>query len=220
MRPLLSFSIYSANGIKNLFTEDVYAVKGRNGCKGGNGGRGSTAGNGEKGEDVVWDGATYQGGLGGRGIRFKFSHVDQTITNGGAGGSGAMAYQNGGNGNSVEIQDYYDDTSSHSGFSAYEYGHFDQASPASTAQPSMVQQVQNYGDGGDGGHGGAGRGGFGSAQDYYQSTTDPNNSNKKMYLKMTFTGYTTTAFQSADGGAGNTGRGGIILCYADKELFF
>lgn len=211
---------YSANGIKNLFTEDVYAVKGRNGCKGGNGGRGSTAGNGEKGEDVVWDGVTYQGGLGGRGIRFKFSHVDQTITNGGAGGSGAMAYQNGGNGNSVEIQDYYDDTSSHSGFSAYEYGHFDQASPASTANPSMVQQVQNYGDGGDGGHGGAGRGGFGSAQDYYQSTTDPNNSNKKMYLKMTFTGYTTTAFQSADGGAGNTGRGGIILCYADKELFF
>lgn len=211
---------YSANGIKNLFTEDVYAVKGRNGCKGGNGGRGSTAGNGEKGEDIVWDGVTYQGGLGGRGLRFKFSKIDQTITNGGAGGSGAMPYQNGGNGGSVEIQDYYDDTTSHSGYSAYEYGHFDQAPPASTANPSTVQQVQNYGDGGDGGHGGAGRGGFGSAQDYYQSATDPNNSNKNIYLKMTFTGYVTTAFQSADGGAGNSGRGGIILCYADKELFF
>ena len=210
---------YSKNGIKNLFTEDVYAVKGRNGCKGGNGGRGSTAGNGEVGEDVVWDGVTYQGGKGGRGLKFNFSRVDQTITNGGAGGSGAMAYQSGGNGGSVTVQDYYDDTSSHSGYNAYEYGHFDQAPPASTASPSQVQQTQNYGDGGDGGHGGGGRGGFGSAQDYYNSTTDPT-TNKKIYLKMSFTGYVTSAFQSADGGAGNQGRGGIILCYADKELFF
>lgn len=210
----------SANGIKNLFTEAVYAKKGINGCKGGNGGRGSTAGNGESGEDVVWKGVTYRGGMGGRGLKFKFERIDQTITNGGAGGSGAMPYQNGGNGGSVEIQDYYNDTDSHSDYSAYEYGHFDQASPANTANPSQIQQVQNYGDGGDGGHGGAGRGGFGSAQDYYQSATDPNNSNKKIYLKMTFTGYVTTAFQSASGGAGNSGRGGIILCYADKELFF
>ena len=82
-----------------------------------------------------------------------------------------------------------------------------------------MQQTQNYGDGGDGGHGGGGRGGFGSAQDYYQSATDPS-TNKKIYLKMAFSGYVTTAFQSADGGAGNSGRGGIILCYADKELFF
>ena len=209
----------SANGIKNLFNEEVYAKKGRNGCKGGNGGRGSTAGNGEKGEDVVWNGTTYQGGAGGRGLKFKFSKVDQTITNGGAGGSGAMALQNGGDGGSVEVIDYYDDTSQHSGYSAYEYGHFDQAPPAATASPSQVQQTQNYGDGGDGGHGGGGRGGFGSAQDYYQSATDPS-TNKKIYLKMAFSGYVTTAFQSADGGAGNSGRGGIILCYADKELFF
>ena len=210
---------YSKNGIKNLFTEAVYAKKGRDGCKGGNGGRGSTAGNGEPGEDVVWDGVTYRGGLGGKGLKFNFTRVDQTITNGGAGGSGAQAYQNGGNGGSIEIQDYYDDTASHSGYSAYEYGHFDQAPPAATASPSQVQQTQDYGDGGDGGHGGGGRGGFGSAQDYYNSATDPTTS-KKIYLKMSFTGYATSAFQSANGGAGNSGRGGIILCYADKELFF
>lgn len=214
-----SAAYVSKNGIKNLFTEAVYAKKGRDGCKGGNGGRGSTAGNGEKGEDVVWNGTTYQGGAGGRGLKFKFSKVDQTITNGGAGGSGAMPFQAGGDGGSVSVIDYYDDTASHSGYSAYEYGHFDQAPPAATATPSQVQQTQDYGDGGDGGFGGAGRGGFGSAQDYYQSTTDPS-TNKKIYLKMAFSGYVTTAFQSADGGAGNSGRGGIILCYADKELFF
>lgn len=214
-----SAAYVSKNGIKNLFTEAVYAKKGRDGCKGGNGGRGSTAGNGEKGEDVVWNGTTYQGGAGGRGLKFKFSKVDQTITNGGAGGSGAMPFQAGGDGGSVSVIDYYDDTASHSGYSAYEYGHFDQAPPAATATPSQVQQTQDYGDGGDGGYGGAGRGGFGSAQDYYQSTTDPS-TNKKIYLKMAFSGYVTTAFQSADGGAGNSGRGGIILCYADKELFF
>ena len=214
-----SAAYVSKNGIKNLFTEAVYAKKGRDGCKGGNGGRGSTAGNGEKGEDVVWNGTTYQGGAGGRGLKFKFSKVDQTITNGGAGGSGAMPFQAGGDGGSVSVIDYYDDTSSHSGYSAYEYGHFDQAPPAATATPSQVQQTQDYGDGGDGGFGGAGRGGFGSAQDYYQSATDPS-TNKKIYLKMAFSGYVTTAFQSADGGAGNSGRGGIILCYADKELFF
>lgn len=214
-----SAAYVSKNGIKNLFTEAVYAKKGRDGCKGGNGGRGSTAGNGEKGEDVVWNGTTYKGGAGGRGLKFKFSKVDQTITNGGAGGSGAMPFQAGGDGGSVSVIDYYDDTASHSGYSAYEYGHFDQAPPAATATPSQVQQTQDYGDGGDGGYGGAGRGGFGSAQDYYQSTTDPS-TNKKIYLKMAFSGYVTTAFQSADGGAGNSGRGGIILCYADKELFF
>ena len=215
-----SGSYYSKNGIKNLFTEDVYAKKGRDGCKGGNGGRGSTAGNGEAGEDVVWNGVTYRGGLGGRGLRFKFNHVDQTITNGGAGGSGAMPYQNGSDGGSVSVEDFYDLTESkQSTHSAYEYGTFNQASPVNVP-PVSVQQVLNYGDGGDGGHGGAGRGGFGSAQDYYQSATDPNNNNKQIYLKMTFNGYSTGAYQSTEGGAGNVGRGGIILCYADKELFF
>ena len=215
-----SGSYYSKNGIKNLFNEDVYAKKGRDGCKGGNGGRGSTAGNGEAGEDVVWNGVTYRGGLGGRGLKFKFNHVDQTITNGGAGGSGAMPYQNGSNGGSVSVEDFYDLTESkQSTHSAYEYGTFNQASPVNVP-PVSVQQVLNYGDGGDGGHGGAGRGGFGSAQDYYQSATDPNNNNKQIYLKMTFNGYSTGAYQSTEGGAGNVGRGGIILCYADKELFF
>ena len=211
---------YSKNGIKNLFTDDVYAKKGRNGCKGGNGGRGSTAGNGESGEDVTWDGVTYRGGKGGKGLKFSFTHVDQTIANGGAGGNGAQPYSDGYEGGSVSVQDYYDSTSSKTGYQAYEYGHFDQASPHTTVNPSQVVQTQNYGDGGDGGHGGAGRGGFGSANDYYSSTTDPTTS-KKIYLKMTFNGYyLPEAYASADGGAGNSGRGGIILCYADKEIFF
>lgn len=210
---------YSANGIKNLFTEDVYAVKGRNGSKGGDGGRGSVAGNGEPGEDVVWDGVTYYGGRGGQGLKFQFTHVDQAITNGGAGGWGAQPYQNGANGGSVSIEDYYDDTASKQGYQAYEYGSFDQAVPAASGSPSVVRQEQNYGEGGDGGHGGAGRGGFGSANDYYQSSTDPT-TDKKMYLKMSLPPYNYTAFQSSDGGAGKAGRKGIILCYADKELFF
>lgn len=211
---------YSKNGIKNLFTDDVYAKKGRDGCKGGNGGRGSTAGNGEPGEDVVWDGVIRRGGKGGQGLKFKFTHVDQTIANGGAGGNGAQAYADGDQGGSVSVQDYYDATSTHSGYQAYEYGHFDQASPHVTVNPSSVVQTQNYGDGGDGGHGGGGRGGFGSANDYYSSMTDPT-TNKKIYLKMSFNGYyVPEAYASADGGAGNSGRGGIILCYADKEIFF
>ena len=215
-----SAAYYSKNGIKNLFTNDVYAKKGKDGCKAGNGGRGSTAGNGEPGEDVTWDGVLYRGGKGGQGLKFKFEHVNQTIANGGAGGNGAQPYLDGGNGGSVSIQDYTDATASKTGYQAYEYGHFDQASPAQSASPSQVRQDQNYGDGGDGGHGGAGRGGFGSANDYYSSTTDPT-TNKKIYLSMTFNGYyVPEAFASADGGAGNSGRGGIILCYADKELFF
>lgn len=215
-----SAAYYSKNGIKNLFTEDVYAKKGRDGCKGGNGGRGSTAGNGEAGEDITWDGVLYRGGKGGQGLKFKFTHVNQTIANGGAGGDGAQPYVHGGNGGSVTIQDYYDATASHSGYQAYEYGHFDQASPSSSLAPSQAIQNPNYGDGGDGGHGGAGRGGFGSANDYYSSTTDPT-TNKKIYLNMAFNGYyLPEAYASADGGAGNSGRGGIILCYADKEIFF
>lgn len=214
-----SGAYYSANGIKNLFTEDVYAIKGRNGCKGGNGGRGSVAGNGEAGEDVVWDGVRYYGGRGGKGMKFQFTHVDQTITNGGAGGWGAQPYQNGADGGSVAIEDYWDDTSSKSGYQAYEYGSFDQAAPAASGSPSTVIQVQEFGEGGDGGHGGAGRGGFGSANDYYQSSTDPTTS-KKMYLKMSLPPYNYSAFVSSDGGAGKAGKRGIILCYADKELFF
>ena len=214
-----SGAYYSANGIKNLFTETVYAIKGRNGCKGGNGGRGSVAGNGEAGEDVVWDGVRYYGGRGGKGMKFQFTHVDQTITNGGAGGWGAQPYQNGADGGSVAIEDYWDDTSSKSGYQAYEYGSFDQAAPAASGSPSTVIQVQEFGEGGDGGHGGAGRGGFGSANDYYQSATDPT-TNKKMYLKMSLPPYNYSAFVSSDGGAGKAGKRGIILCYADKELFF
>ena len=215
-----SAAYYSKNGIKNLFTEDVYAKKGRDGCKGGNGGRGSTAGNGEPGEDVVWDGTTYRGGKGGQGLKFKFEHVNQTIANGGAGGNGAQPYSDGGDGGSVAVQDYYDATASKTGYQAYEYGHFDQAAPHQSSNPSQVQQEQNYGDGGDGGHGGAGRGGFGSANDYYSSATDPT-TNQKIYLKMEFNGYyRPEIYASSDGGAGNSGRGGIILCYADKELFF
>lgn len=210
---------YSVNGIKNLFTTDVYAVKGKNGCKGGNGGRGSTAGNGEPGEDVEWDGITYKGGLGGKGYKFKFTHIDQAISNGGAGGSGAMPYYNGGNGGSSAIEDYWDDTSTQSGYQAYERVSFKQGEPASTAAPSAVVQNQNYGEGGDGGHGGAGRGGFGSANEYYQSGTDPV-TNKKTYLKAETEQYVPEAFRSANGGAGNNGKKGIILCYADKELFF
>ena len=211
---------YSKNGIKNLFTEDVYAKKGKNGCKGGNGGRGSTAGNGEPGEDIVWDGVIYRGGKGGRGIKFDFTHVRQTISNGGAGGNGAQPYADGENGGSVSIDYYYDVTASKTGYQAYEYGRFEQAAPHTTVNPSQVVQTQNYGDGGDGGHGGGGRGGFGSANEYYSSTTDPT-TNKKIYLEMTFQGYyNMETFASSDGGAGNSGRGGIILCYADKEVFF
>lgn len=214
-----SSAYYSKNGIKNLFTEDVYAIAGRNGCKGGNGGRGSVAGNGEAGEDVVWDGVRYYGGRGGKGMKFQFNHVNQSITNGGAGGWGAQPYQNGADGGSVAIEDYYDDTASKSGYQAYEYGSFDQAVPAASGSPSTVNQVQDYGEGGDGGHGGAGRGGFGSANDYYQSSTDPT-TNQKMYLKMSLPPYNYSAFQSSNGGAGKAGKKGIILCYADKELFF
>lgn len=214
-----SGSYLSVNGIKNLFTNDVYACKGRDGCKGGNGGRGSVSGNGEAGEDLVWDGVTYRGGQGGKGLKFQFTHVQQTITNGGAGGWGAQPYYNGQNGGSVSIIDYYDETASKSGYQAYEHGHFDQAAPASTARPSEVRQTQNYGEGGDGGHGGAGRGGFGSANDYYQASTDPT-SNKKIFLNMILSGYNYTVFQSSNGGAANNGRKGIVLCYADKELFF
>lgn len=210
----------SANGIKNLFTEAVYAVKGRNGCKGGNGGRGSVAGNGEPGEDIVWDGITYKGGLGGKGYKFKFTHVDQSIANGGAGGSGAMPYQNGGDGGSVSIEDYWDETSSKSGYQAYETVSFNQGAPAATAFPSTVVQTQNFGDGGDGGHGGAGRGGFGSANELYQTSYNDPTTNKKTYLKAETEPYIPEAFESADGGAGNNGKKGIILCYADKELFF
>ena len=215
-----SAAYYSKNGIKNLFTEDVYAKKGKNGCKAGNGGRGTTAGNGEAGEDIVWDGVTYRGGKGGRGLKFDFTHVKQTISNGGAGGYGAQPYSDGEDGGSVSVADYYDVTASKTGYQAYEYGHFEQAAPHTTVNPSQVVQTQNYGDGGDGGHGGAGRGGFGSANDYYSSTTDPTTS-KKIYLEMIFNGYyNMETYASSDGGAGNSGRGGIILCYADKELFF
>ena len=214
-----SGSYYSKNGIKNLFTEDVYAVKGRDGCKGGNGGRGSVAGNGEQGENVEWDGVTYVGGLGGKGLKFQFTHVDQAVTNGGAGGWGAQPYKNGAIGGSVSVEEYYDTTSRNTGYQAYEYGKFGQAVPAQSGTPSSVVQDQNYGEGGDGGHGGAGRGGFGSANDYYQSATDPT-TNKKMYLKMTVAPWEYTSFQSSNGGAGNAGKKGIILCYADKELFF
>ena len=210
---------YSKNGIKNLFTEDVYAVKGRNGCKGGNGGRGSVAGNGEQGENVEWDGVTYRGGLGGKGLKFQFGRVDQAVTNGGAGGWGAQPYRAGADGGSVSVLEYTDDTARNTGYQAYEYGKFNQAEPAKNISPSAVIQDQNYGEGGDGGHGGAGRGGFGSANDYYQSATDPT-TNKKMYLKMAVSPWEYTSFQSSNGGAGNAGKKGIILCYADKELFF
>ena len=215
-----SGAYYSVNGIKNLFTEEVYAIKGRNGCKGGNGGRGSVAGNGEAGEDIVWDGVAYKGGLGGKGYKFKFTHVDQAIANGGAGGSGAMPYQNGGDGGSVSIEDYWDETSSKSGYQAYETVSFNQGVPAATAFPSTVVQTQNFGDGGDGGHGGAGRGGFGSANELYQTSYNDPTTNKKTYLKAETEPYIPEAFESADGGAGNNGKKGIILCYADKELFF
>ena len=214
-----SGSYYSKNGIKNLFTEDVYAVKGRNGCKGGNGGRGSVAGNGEQGENVEWDGVTYRGGLGGKGLKFQFERVDQVVTNGGAGGWGAQPYRNGAEGGSVSVLEYHNDTDNNTGYQAYEYGKFNQAEPAKGISPSAVIQSQNYGEGGDGGHGGAGRGGFGSANDYYQSATDPT-TNKKMYLKMAVSPWEYTSFQSSNGGAGNAGKKGIILCYADKELFF
>ena len=214
-----SGSYLSVNGIKNLFTTDVYACKGRNGCKGGNGGRGSVSGNGESGEDIVWDGVTYRGGQGGKGLRFQFTHVEQAITNGGAGGWGAQPYYNGQDGGSVSVIDYEDNTSSMSGYQAYEQGQFDQAAPASSARPSEVRQTQNYGEGGDGGHGGAGRGGFGSANDYYQASTDPT-TNKKILLSMVVPNYNYLVYQSSNGGAGNNGRKGIVLCYADKELFF
>lgn len=217
-----SQAYYSSNGIKNLFTTEVYAKKGRNGCKGGNGGRGSVAGNGEAGENVVWDGVTYRGGLGGKGLKFKFTNVNQVVTNGGAGGWGAQPYRAGADGGSVSIDDYLDETQSKPTYIAYEHGIFKQAEPADEILPSAVVQTQEYGDGGDGGHGGAGRGGFGSANDYYQSSTDPSatGTRKNIYLKMEIQAYTPESFESSDGGAGNSGKKGIILCYADKELFF
>ena len=224
-----SAAYYSRNGIKNLFTEDVYAIKGRDGCKGGNGGRGTVAGNGESGEDVLWDGVLYHGGTGGKGLKFDFANVKQSVTNGGAGGWGAQPYMDGANGGSVTVDEYHDMTSSYaSTYKAYEYGKFGQAVPFEdgnphTVNPSSVVQIQEYGEGGDGGHGGAGRGGFGSANDYYQSATDtasPSASNKKVYLDMSVNPWNYTLFNSSDGGAGNNGRKGIILCYADKEVFF
>ena len=224
-----SAAYYSKNGIKNLFTEDVYAIKGRDGCKGGNGGRGTVAGNGEAGEDVLWDGVLYHGGAGGKGLKFDFEHVKQSVTNGGAGGWGAQPYMDGANGGSVTVDEYHDLTSTYSStYKAYEYGKFGQAVPFEdgnphTVDPSSVVQIQDYGEGGDGGHGGAGRGGFGSANDFYQSATDtssPSASNKKVYLDMSVNPWNYTLFNSSDGGAGNNGRKGIILCYADKEVFF
>lgn len=224
-----SAAYYSKNGIKNLFTETVYAVKGRDGCKGGNGGRGTVAGNGEQGEDVLWDGVLYHGGAGGKGLKFDFENVKQTVTNGGAGGWGAQPYMDGADGGSATIDEYHDMTSTYaSTYKAYEYGKFGQAVPFAdgnphTVDPSSVVQIQEYGEGGDGGHGGAGRGGFGSANDYYQSATDtsgPSASNKKVYLDMSCNPWNYTLFNSSDGGAGNNGRKGIILCYADKEVFF
>ena len=224
-----SAAYYSKNGIKNLFTEDVYAIKGRDGCKGGNGGRGTVAGNGEAGEDVLWDGVLYHGGAGGKGLKFDFEHVKQSVTNGGAGGWGAQPYMDGANGGSVTVDEYHDLTPTYSTtYKAYEYGKFGQAVPFEdgnphTVDPSSVVQIQDYGEGGDGGHGGAGRGGFGSANDFYQSATDtssPSASNKKVYLDMSVNPWNYTLFNSSDGGAGNNGRKGIILCYADKEVFF
>lgn len=219
-----SSAYYSVNGIKNLFTSDVYACKGRDGCRGGNGGRGTVSGNGEPGEDIVWDGVTYKGGLGGKGLQFKFNRIEQSIANGGAGGWGAQAYKDGADGESVSVIDHEDYTgqSGYTTYQAYEVGHFDQAAPGpATGTPSVVIQDQNYGEGGDGGHGGAGRGGFGSSNDYFQSSTDPSKSSpNRIYLKMSMAPYDYTQYSSAPGGAGNDGKKGIIVCYADKELFF
>lgn len=211
----------SVNGIKNIFTDDVYACKGREGCKGGDGGRGASAGNGEDGQDVVYKGVTRKGGKGGTGVKFEFNHVEQVLANGGAGGSGAQAYSDGYDGGSVTIAEYHDETTSRAGYKAYEYGKHVQASPANNIATSRWEQDQNFGEGGDAGQGGAGRGGFGSANSIYQSYTDTTTSetNKKIYLNMyTDDNWVPTAFTSANGSAGKPGKSGIVLCYSSDPI--
>lgn len=211
----------SVNGIKNIFTDDVYACKGRDGSKGGDGGRGSSSGNGEDGEDITFNGVTRKGGKGGTGINFQFRNVEQKLSNGGAGGSGAQAYADGLDGGSVTILEYHDETQSHSGYMAYEYGKHEQAAPARNITMVNWNQDQNYGEGGDGGQGGAGRGGFGSANSYYQSYTDTTTSatSKKIYLDMhTDDNWVPTAFTSANGSAGKPGKSGIVLCYSSSPI--
>ena len=208
----------SVNGIKNLFTDEVYAKQGKAGVKGGDGGRGSISGNGEPGEDVEYEGATYKGGKGGSGFQFEFKNIDQTLVNGGAGGSGAQAFLDGLDGGDASIALYEDITTQKSGYKAYEYGKFLRATPASNFGPARYKQPQSQGDGGNAGHGGAGRGGFGSANDYYMSTSDPTD-NKKIYLEMyEDEGWVYENFKSSNGGAGKNGKGGIVVCYADQPL--
>lgn len=216
-------SYRSTNGIKNLFTETVYAKTGKPGAKGGNGGRGSVSGNGEAGEDVTYFGVTYKGGKGGSGTKYEFKHVTQSLANGGAGGYGAQAYADGLEGGSA-YSDGVDLTPQSPGYKAYEITKQDRGHPPKDVAASKWRQIYSPGDGGDAGQGGAGRGGFGGTNDIFMSYTDPSD-NKKVHLEgyveqawQEEYGFDPTEYHSANGSAGKNGAPGIVICYADQPM--
>ena len=211
----------STNGIKNLFTDTVYAKSGKPGIKGGDGGRGSVSGLGEDGQDVEYLGKVYKGGKGGTGTKYDFKNIDQSLSNGGAGGCGAQAYADGLDGGQAD-SDGFDFTES--GYRAWEIVKQTRGKPPLLTRPSKWKQEYQPGDGGDAGQGGAGRGGFGGTNSIYMNYAEPNSGLKVMiegYVEQAEReeyGFDPTIYHSSNGSAGKNGAPGIVLCYADQPL--
>lgn len=206
-------------GIMDLFTGVVYGRRGHIGAKGGDGGRGNTNGSGDNGQDIVFNGVTYYGGVGGDGVNFKFKRSDRTAFGGGAGGSGAQAFSDGLDGGDARITKYADLTP------AYERYNYKIAETVGITGgwPKTVEPVYGYfnhssGDGGDAGHGGAGRGGYGGGDVFTDSYTDSDE--LKVWLNCYASGGGIVAAFSSPGLAAGDGKQGAIFIYSDKKLTF
>lgn len=190
----------SPAGVKNIFTDDTYALPGDSGLSGAQGGDGLE---GQSAAGYPVD--SMSGGLPGSSAQGLNSQ-----TSGGAGGgaSATTAGSPGGNATVVRVErdtssevfDYYDHTPGPGGNGA-------SATKRTTASV--------YGSGGDGGHGGGGGGGRGVFNGTgYDYTDTPPGSGSIHYKFGDFRSATEVSpGTGAPGGAGGDGAPGCVLIY-------
>ena len=196
-------------GISNIFTEDVYALPGEEGCAGAPGGNGGSGGvnNGDAGaagESVTFEGSFHAGGNGGA-YGNVHSYAGNTYYAGGGGGGGASVAANGTAGTAgTARQTYYDQDPM---LIEVHYETVGGAGGAGAAGGSR-SAATIYGSGGHGGHGGGGAGGRGTGASYSYSS-----GYEVMIFELCYDSTVEVDAVGGNGGSGGDGAPGCVLIY-------
>jgi len=205
------------SGVMNPYTNDVYGKTGKEGIDGGEGGRGDT-GEGEDGEDVVYNGVRYYGGKGAKGYNFFFKHSNVDLKAGGGGGSGGMAYVNGGSAVAPAVTSYLDETASRNA-ADYEEFVLNESLPNST-YGLVPEEETDRGNGGNAGCGANAEGGTGPGafcnENYYNASNKLVHRKSDTFGRPSFDGYNYNTWRY--GTPGRDGGRGIIIAYSDVPL--